>query len=76
MTPRLIPALILALAALPAQAGTYKWVDEKGQVNCLARPQHNHLSHISFVLLKDSLSREITQRHCRKAYCADCEEEL
>jgi hypothetical protein len=33
MTPRLIPALILALAALPALAETYKWIDEKGQVN-------------------------------------------
>lgn len=33
MTPRLIPALILALAALPAQAEVYKWVDAKGQVN-------------------------------------------
>ena len=33
MTPRLIPALILALAALPAQAETYKWVDDKGQIN-------------------------------------------
>ena len=33
MTLRLIPALILALAALPAQAETYKWIDEKGQVN-------------------------------------------
>ena len=33
MTPRLIPALILAVAALPAQAEVYKWVDAKGQVN-------------------------------------------
>jgi hypothetical protein len=33
MTPRLLPALILALAALPAQAEVYKWIDAKGQVN-------------------------------------------
>jgi hypothetical protein len=33
MTPRLIPTLILALAALPALEETYKWIDEKGQVN-------------------------------------------
>jgi hypothetical protein len=33
MTPRLLPALILALAALPAHAEVYKWVDAKGQVN-------------------------------------------
>jgi hypothetical protein len=33
MTPRLLPALILALAALPAQAQVYKWVDARGQVN-------------------------------------------
>jgi hypothetical protein len=31
--PRLLPALILALAALPAQAEVYKWVDAKGQIN-------------------------------------------
>lgn len=33
MTPRLIPALMFALAALPAAAETYKWVDAKGQVH-------------------------------------------
>ena len=30
---RLLPALMLALAALPAQAQVYKWVDSKGQIN-------------------------------------------
>ena len=37
MTPRLLPALILALAAvplsLPAAAEVYKWIDARGQVN-------------------------------------------
>ena len=33
MTPRRLPALILALAALPAHAEVYKWVDAKGQIN-------------------------------------------
>jgi len=33
MTPRLLPALIFILAALPVQAQVYKWVDAKGQVN-------------------------------------------
>ena len=33
MSPHLFAALILATAALPAAAQTYKWVDEKGQVN-------------------------------------------
>ena len=33
MTPRLVPALIFALAALPALAETYKWIDDKGRVN-------------------------------------------
>ena len=33
MSPRFVAALILALAALPAAAQTYKWVDAKGQVN-------------------------------------------
>ena len=33
MSPRLLAALILALAALPSQAQTYKWVDAKGQTN-------------------------------------------
>jgi hypothetical protein len=33
MSLRLAAALTLALAALPASAQVYKWVDEKGQVN-------------------------------------------
>src|SRR5262245_35593088 len=33
MTLRLLPALILALAAVPAQAEVFKWIDEKGQVH-------------------------------------------
>jgi hypothetical protein len=33
MSPRLIAALILSLAALPAQAEVYKWVDANGQTH-------------------------------------------
>jgi hypothetical protein len=33
MSSRLLAVLILSLAALPAAAQTYKWVDASGQVN-------------------------------------------
>jgi len=38
MTPRLLAALTLTLAVLPAHAEVFKWIDAKGQVNYSNKP--------------------------------------
>ena len=56
MLSRLLIALALALAALPARADSYKWIDSKGQVNYSNAPPPSALELMQLVEERISVS--------------------